>query len=129
LFKYDSTHGHFKGDVHGHEGKLVIEGQEIRIFAEKDATKIAWKDAGADFIVESTGIYTKASQAQAHLQGGAKKVIITAPSEDAPISLWESMKISTILQLNILFPMHHVQPTAWLLWQRSLMILLESLKV
>jgi len=85
LFKYDSTHGQFKGDVHGHEGKLVIEGQEIRIFAEKDATKIAWKDAGADFIVESTGIYTKASQAQAHLQGGAKKVIITAPSEDAPM--------------------------------------------
>jgi glyceraldehyde 3-phosphate dehydrogenase len=85
MFKYDSTHGKFNGEVSHKDGKLVINGQSIAVYAEKDATKIPWKDAGADYIVESTGVFTKATQAQAHITGGAKKVIITAPSEDAPM--------------------------------------------
>jgi len=85
MFKYDSTHGQFTGELGHKNGKLIINGQEIAVFAEKDATKIPWKDAGAEYIVESTGVFTKATQAQAHLTGGAKKVIITAPSEDAPM--------------------------------------------
>jgi len=85
MFKYDSTHGQFTGDVHAKEGKLWINGQAIHITAEKEASKIPWGQYGADYVVESTGVYTKASACQAHLQGGAKKVIITAPSEDAPM--------------------------------------------
>jgi glyceraldehyde 3-phosphate dehydrogenase len=85
LFKYDSTHGRFKGDVHAKDGKLVINGQVISVYAERDCGKIPWRDTGAEYIVESTGVFTKGAQAKAHLQGGAKKVIITAPSDDSPM--------------------------------------------
>jgi glyceraldehyde 3-phosphate dehydrogenase len=85
LFKYDSTHGRFSGDVHGQDGKLVIEGHVISIFAEKDPTKIPWGSMQADYVVESTGVFLTTTQAKAHIQGGAKKVIITAPSSDAPM--------------------------------------------
>jgi len=85
LFKYDSTHGRFSGDVHGQDGKLVIEGRVISIFAEKDPTKIPWGSMQADYVVESTGVFLTTTQAKAHIQGGAKKVIITAPSSDAPM--------------------------------------------
>jgi glyceraldehyde 3-phosphate dehydrogenase len=85
LFKYDSTHGRFSGDVHGQDGKLVIEGHVISIFAEKDPTKIPWGSMQADYVVESTGVFLTTTQAKAHIQGGAKKVIISAPSSDAPM--------------------------------------------
>jgi len=85
LFKYDSTHGKFPGDVHGKDGKLVINGQVISVFAEKDPTKIPWGACSADYVVESTGVFLTVGQAKAHIQGGAKKVIITAPSNDAPM--------------------------------------------
>jgi len=85
LFKYDSTHGRFKGDV-THEGdKLVINGQTITVFASRDPTQIPWGQAGADVVVESTGVFTTKEAAGAHLKGGAKKVIISAPSADAPM--------------------------------------------
>lgn len=81
LFKYDSTHGRFKGDVH-HDGKqLIIDGHRISVSAEKDPSKIPWKDHGADYVVESTGVFTTAEKCQAHLTAGAKKVIITAPAD------------------------------------------------
>jgi len=86
LFKYDSTHGQFKGDVHaGKDGKLVIDGHSIAVHAEKDPTKIPWGPEGADYVIESTGVFIDVAKCQAHLQGGAKKVIITAPSPDAPM--------------------------------------------
>jgi len=81
MFKYDSTHGHFKGDVHGEGGKLVINGHHITISAEKEPSKIPWKATGADYIVESTGIFTTGDKCKAHLEGGGKKVIITAPAD------------------------------------------------
>ena len=84
-FKYDSTHGTWPGQVELHDRKLVINGQEIEVFAERDPTNIPWGRAGADFVVESTGVFTDATKAAAHLKGGAKKVVISAPSNNAPM--------------------------------------------
>lgn len=85
MFKYDSTHGRFKGEVKAEGGFLVINGQKITVFQERDPKNIAWAKAGAEYIVESTGVFTTIDKASAHFDGGAKKVIISAPSADAPM--------------------------------------------
>ncbi len=85
MLKYDTVHGQFKGDVCTKNGKLVVNGNEITVFGEKDPVNIAWGDAGADYIVESTGVFTTLDTANAHFKGGAKKVVISAPSKDAPM--------------------------------------------
>ncbi|KAI5119559.1 hypothetical protein M0805_005623 [Coniferiporia weirii] len=85
MFKYDSVHGRYKGDVSIQDGKLVIGNHKISVFAEKDPANISWSSAGAEYIVESTGVFTTIDKASAHLKGGAKKVIISAPSADAPM--------------------------------------------
>jgi glyceraldehyde 3-phosphate dehydrogenase len=85
LFHYDSVHGRFKGTVEAKGGKLVINGNEIDIFTEKDPTAIPWGKVGAEYVVESTGVFLTTEKAGAHLKGGAKKVIISAPSPDAPM--------------------------------------------
>jgi len=85
MFKYDSVHGRFKGTVEAKDGKLWVEGKAITVFAEKDPANIQWGSVGADYIVESTGVFTTTEKASAHLKGGAKKVIISAPSADAPM--------------------------------------------
>jgi glyceraldehyde 3-phosphate dehydrogenase len=84
LTKYDSTHGRFNGTVEAKDGKLVVNGKEVSVFACRDPAEIAWGAAGAEYIVESTGVFTLTEKASAHLKGGAKKVIISAPSKDAP---------------------------------------------
>jgi len=85
MFKYDSTHGRFKGTVEAKEGKLIINGKEIAVYAKKEPAEIPWGQHGADYVVESTGVFTKIDKASLHLKGGAKHVIISAPSEDAPM--------------------------------------------
>ena len=85
MFKYDTVHGRFKGSVGIENGKLVIDGHAVTVFAEKDPSNIDWKSTGAEYIVESTGVFTTTEKASAHLKGGAKKVIISAPSADAPM--------------------------------------------
>ena len=85
MFKYDSTHGRFKGDISVEGDKLKINGKLISVFGERDPTAIPWGSAGADYVVESTGVFTTTEKASAHFQGGAKKVIISAPSADAPM--------------------------------------------
>ncbi|XP_073993201.1 glyceraldehyde-3-phosphate dehydrogenase-like isoform X2 [Rhodnius prolixus] len=85
LFKYDSTHGRFKGQVSVEGNCLVINGKKIVVHQEKDPKNIPWGDDGAQYIVESTGVFTTMEKAKAHLDGGAKRVIITAPSADAPM--------------------------------------------
>lgn len=85
MFKYDSTHGRFKGSIEIKDGKLVINGNSITVYAIKNPAEIPWKDAGAEYVVESTGVFTTTDKAKAHLTGGAKKVIISAPSADAPM--------------------------------------------
>lgn len=85
MFKYDSTHGRFKGEVKAEDGKLVVNGSKISVFQERDPKAIPWGKAGAEYVVESTGVFTTIEKASAHLEGGAKKVIISAPSADAPM--------------------------------------------
>lgn len=85
MFKYDSVHGRYKGHVEAKDGKLYVEGKAITVFAERDPANIPWGSAGADYIVESTGVFTTVEKASAHLKGGAKKVVISAPSADAPM--------------------------------------------
>ncbi|KAI6147854.1 glyceraldehyde 3-phosphate dehydrogenase [Pisolithus tinctorius] len=85
MFKYDSVHRRFEGDVHAEDGKLVINGKAITVFSERDPANIKWGEVGADYIVESTGVFTTTEKAAAHLKGGAKKVVISAPSADAPM--------------------------------------------
>ncbi|KAF9034471.1 glyceraldehyde-3-phosphate dehydrogenase [Hymenopellis radicata] len=85
MFKYDSVHGRYKGDVHTKNGKLFIDGKEIAVYGERDPSAIPWGSVGAEYIVESTGVFTTVDKASAHLKGGAKKVIISAPSADAPM--------------------------------------------
>lgn len=85
MFKYDSTHGRFKGEVASKDDALVIDGQSIKVFGEKDPASIPWGKAGVDYVIESTGVFTTTEGAQKHIDGGAKKVVITAPSSDAPM--------------------------------------------
>ncbi|KAL9932525.1 hypothetical protein V8E36_008642 [Tilletia maclaganii] len=85
MLKYDSTHGVFKGDVSTKDGKLFVNGRAISVYAEKDPSAIPWGKDGAYYVVESTGVFTTTEKAGAHLKGGAKKVVISAPSADAPM--------------------------------------------
>lgn len=85
MFKYDSTHGRFKGEVKHENGVLVVDGHHIHVYTEKDPSQIPWGTCGAEYVVEATGVFTTIDKCNAHLKGGAKKVIITAPSADAPM--------------------------------------------
>lgn len=85
MVKYDTVHGHFNGSIEARDGKLVVNGQEIQVYAEKNPAEISWSACGAAYIVESTGVFTTIEKASAHLKGGAKKVVISAPSADAPM--------------------------------------------
>ncbi|EGX45676.1 glycerol-3-phosphate dehydrogenase [Orbilia oligospora] len=85
MLKYDSTHGPFKGEVSTEGGDLIVNGKRIKFYAERDPAAIPWSETGASYIVESTGVFTTKEKAAAHLKGGAKKVIISAPSADAPM--------------------------------------------
>lgn len=85
MLTYDSIHGKFEGNVEVKGDKLVVNGKEISVYACKEPSEIPWKEAGAEYIVESTGVFTTTETANAHFVGGAKKVVISAPSKDAPM--------------------------------------------
>ncbi|KAI2632429.1 glyceraldehyde-3-phosphate dehydrogenase [Hypoxylon sp. NC1633] len=85
MLKYDSTHGIFKGTVSYDSDGLIVNGKKVKFYQERDPANIPWKDTGAEYIVESTGVFTTTEKAKAHLKGGAKKVVISAPSADAPM--------------------------------------------
>ncbi|XP_011500413.1 PREDICTED: glyceraldehyde-3-phosphate dehydrogenase 2-like [Ceratosolen solmsi marchali] len=85
LFKHDSTHGMYRGEVTFTNDHLIIDNQKIAVYNERDPKNIPWEKAGAKYVVEATGLFTNIEKASGHLKGGAKKVIISAPSEDAPM--------------------------------------------
>ena len=87
LFKYDTNYGKYPGTVEARDSSLIIDGKEIRVFSERDPASIPWAELGVELVVESTGIFTDAEKAGAHIKGGAKKVIISAPARNEDITL------------------------------------------
>ena len=87
LFKYDTNYGIYTGTVEARDSNLVIDGKEIRVFSERDPAKIPWAELGVELVVESTGIFTDAELAAAHINGGAKKVIVSAPARNEDITI------------------------------------------
>ena len=85
MVKYDTVHGKFDGEVKGEDGKLIINGKEIKVYNEMDPKNIPWGENGVDYVLECSGVFTTIEKANAHLEAGAKKVIISAPSKDAPM--------------------------------------------
>ena len=85
MLRYDTVHGQYKGDIKYTEDAIVVNGKEIKFFAEKDPANIPWGNCGAEYVVESTGVFTTMEAAQAHIKAGAKKVVISAPSKGAPM--------------------------------------------
>ncbi|HET7360944.1 MAG TPA: type I glyceraldehyde-3-phosphate dehydrogenase [Salinimicrobium sp.] len=85
LLKYDSVHGRFNGEVAVEDGNLVVNGNKIRVTAEKNPEDLKWDEVGAEIVLECTGIFTQKDGAEKHLKGGAKKVVISAPSKDLPM--------------------------------------------
>jgi len=87
LLKYDSVHGILEGEVKADEGKIIVNGREIKVTSVKDPSDLRWGDLGVDVVVESTGVFRKRESAQLHLKAGAKKVVITAPAKDPDITI------------------------------------------
>ncbi|GHO85512.1 type I glyceraldehyde-3-phosphate dehydrogenase [Dictyobacter formicarum] len=87
LLKYDSTYGHFPGEVEATDDTLIVNGYSIKVIAQRDPSQIPWGDLGVELVIESTGLFTDASKASAHLEGGAKKVIISAPAKGEDLTV------------------------------------------
>ncbi len=89
LFKYDSTYGRFSGTVEARDGTIVINGRPVSVLSERDPARLPWRDHGIDLVIESTGRFTEAQKAAGHLQGGARRVVISAPAtgEDVTVNM------------------------------------------
>ena len=85
MVKYDTVHGKFEGEISSEEGKLIVNGKEVKVYNEMEPKNIPWGKDGVDYVLECSGVFTTIEKANAHLEGGAKKVIISAPSKDAPM--------------------------------------------
>ncbi len=85
MLRYDTVHGQYKGEIKYTEDAIIVNGKEVKFYAEKDPANIPWGACGADYVVESTGVFTTTETASAHIKAGAKKVVISAPSKDAPM--------------------------------------------
>ena len=85
MLKYDTVHGQFKGDISFTSDSIIVNGNEVKVFGSRDPAEIPWGKVGADYVVESTGVFTTSEKASAHIKAGAKKVVISAPSNDAPM--------------------------------------------
>ena len=85
MLKYDTVHGRFKGTAEARDGKLVVNGKAINVYAAMNPEEIPWSACGAEYVLESTGVFTDTEKAKAHIKAGARKVVISAPSKDAPM--------------------------------------------
>lgn len=102
MYKYDSTHGKWDGTCEAADGKLIINGQEVVVHASRDPAQIPWRNQDVDYVVEATGCFTTIEKASAHLQGGAKRVVISAPSADAPMFVMGVNNEKYTADLNII---------------------------
>ena len=104
MLKYDSVHGQFDGEVEVKDGKLIVNGNTIRITAERNPENLKWDEIGAEYVMECTGFFTAKEKAELHIKGGAKKVVISAPSPDAPMFVMgvnnEELKASDVIFSN-----------------------------
>ncbi|HUK91924.1 MAG TPA: type I glyceraldehyde-3-phosphate dehydrogenase [Blastocatellia bacterium] len=87
LLKHDSVMGNLKADIHAGEGSISVDGKAFKVFAERDPAKLDWESVGAEIVIESTGLFTKREDAEKHLHGGVKKVIISAPAKNEDITI------------------------------------------
>ena len=87
LFKWDSSYGQYPGEVTAGSNSIKVDGQDIRVYAERDPQNIPWRDSGVQIVIESTGLFTDAPKAAAHMKGGAKKVLISAPAKEEDITI------------------------------------------
>lgn len=87
LLKYDSNYGGYPGKVEATDDSIVIDGKKVRVISERDPAKIPWRDFGVEIVVEATGLFTQGPKAAGHMEGGAKKVLITAPAKDEDITI------------------------------------------
>ncbi len=87
LLKYDSTYGHFPGEVEATADTLIVNGHTVKVLSQRDPAQIPWSDLGVELVIESTGLFTEAEKASAHLRGGAKKVIISAPAKGEDLTI------------------------------------------
>ena len=87
LLKWDSTYGHYLGEVEATEDSIIVDGKKVKVLSERDPGKIPWQDHDVDIVIESTGLFTDATKAAAHRQGGAKKVLISAPARNEDVTL------------------------------------------
>ncbi len=85
MVKYDTVHGKFNGQIDSEENKLIVNGKEVKVYNEMEPQNVPWGENGVDYVLECSGVFTTIEKANAHLEGGAKKVIISAPSKDAPM--------------------------------------------
>ncbi|KAM0713731.1 hypothetical protein Q7P37_010693 [Cladosporium fusiforme] len=102
MLKYDSTHGLFKGEVEVSGKDLIVNGKKVTFYTERDPAAIPWSEKGAEYVVESTGVFTTTEKASAHLKGGAKKVVISAPSADAPMFVMGVNEKSYTSDVNVI---------------------------
>jgi glyceraldehyde 3-phosphate dehydrogenase len=87
LLKWDSTYGPYPGEVKATDDSIMVDGKKVKVIAERDPASIKWRDLGVDIVIESTGLFTDATKAAAHLKGGAKKVLISAPAKNEDITI------------------------------------------
>ena len=87
LLKWDSTYGKYSGEIKAADNAIIVDGKEVKVLAERDPAKIPWRELGVDIVIESTGLFTDATKASAHLEGGARKVIISAPARNEDITI------------------------------------------
>lgn len=101
MVKYDSAHGRFDGEVKSEEGKLIVNGKSINVYNEMDPNNIPWAKEGVEYVLECSGVFTTMEKAQAHLDAGAKKVLISAPSKDAPMFVMGVNNTTYTTDMNI----------------------------